>query len=300
MDETLYIRIRGRVQGPFDQEKLQQLARRGQLSRIHEVSPDGAAWRKAGDYPELFVSSAPSSGVSGVNHGRQSSPALAPAGSPAAAEPQWYYARNGSQHGPTRFAELQQLAATAQLAPTDAVWCEGMSEWTAAQGVRGLFPASPAPAEATRQRGARGDEDDRAPSSKLSAGLGRTIGDSQTWVMFIVVFGYIFAGLMITGGVLLMIGIADDNVNAGFIGTVLMWFLYAGVLITGSVLLNRYHGAVVRFLQSRSEARLDAALRRLRSFWIFIGIVLIVITVNMVVGMVFLFSMAASFADMFS
>ena len=56
MDNQHYIRIRGRVLGPYDQEKLQTLARRGQLSRMHELSPDGISWVRASSYPELFSS----------------------------------------------------------------------------------------------------------------------------------------------------------------------------------------------------------------------------------------------------
>ena len=56
MENQLYVRIRGRVLGPYDQEKLQSLARRGQLSRLHELSTDATNWVRASAYPELFVS----------------------------------------------------------------------------------------------------------------------------------------------------------------------------------------------------------------------------------------------------
>ena len=55
MENQLYIRMRGRVLGPYDQEKLQSLARRGQLSRMHELSQDATNWVRASTYPELFV-----------------------------------------------------------------------------------------------------------------------------------------------------------------------------------------------------------------------------------------------------
>lgn len=54
MENQLYIRIRGRVYGPYDQEKLQLLALRGQFGRIHEVSQDGVDWLSASTYGELF------------------------------------------------------------------------------------------------------------------------------------------------------------------------------------------------------------------------------------------------------
>src|SRR5580658_9061928 len=55
MDTQLYLRVRGRVLGPYDEEKLQSLVRRGQLSRMHEVSTDGTHWVRASTYAELFV-----------------------------------------------------------------------------------------------------------------------------------------------------------------------------------------------------------------------------------------------------
>ena len=55
MENQLYVRIRGRILGPYDQDKLQSLARRGQLSRLHEVSQDATNWVRASTYPELFV-----------------------------------------------------------------------------------------------------------------------------------------------------------------------------------------------------------------------------------------------------
>ena len=57
MDSQLYLRVRGRVLGPYDQDKLQSLVRRGQLSRMHEVSTDGTHWVRASTYAELFAGS---------------------------------------------------------------------------------------------------------------------------------------------------------------------------------------------------------------------------------------------------
>jgi hypothetical protein len=61
MDNQYYIRIRGRVLGPYDMEKLQALVRRGQLSRIHEISGDGVNWLPAPTLPGLFTPELPQS-----------------------------------------------------------------------------------------------------------------------------------------------------------------------------------------------------------------------------------------------
>ncbi|MEZ6125567.1 MAG: DUF4339 domain-containing protein [Planctomycetaceae bacterium] len=49
-----WIRNRGRVQGPFNEERIQGLLRRGRFNRHYHVSEDGKNWYPAGDFPELF------------------------------------------------------------------------------------------------------------------------------------------------------------------------------------------------------------------------------------------------------
>jgi hypothetical protein len=65
---------------------------------------------------------------------------------------QWYYSSNGEQQGPVELPELQRLATSGQLQPSDLVWRQGMPLWIPAEDTRGLFqpqrgqyPAPPAP-----------------------------------------------------------------------------------------------------------------------------------------------------------
>ena len=53
---------------------------------------------------------------------------------------EWYYGREGQQRGPVNEMALRELAATGQLAPSDLVWCAGMTQWAPAQSVLNLFP----------------------------------------------------------------------------------------------------------------------------------------------------------------
>jgi len=70
VSELYFVRIRGRVQGPFDLEKLQQMVRRGRLSRIHELSSDRKSWCSAAENPELFSgSSASNAALPGILDG---------------------------------------------------------------------------------------------------------------------------------------------------------------------------------------------------------------------------------------
>lgn len=52
---------------------------------------------------------------------------------------EWYYARGNKQSGPVNSAELKRLAMAGDIGGDDLVWREGMSEWTTARNVRGLF-----------------------------------------------------------------------------------------------------------------------------------------------------------------
>jgi hypothetical protein len=64
-----------------------------------------------------------------------------PAAAPAA--PRWYYAVQGQPVGPATLEQLQLLAASGRLLPTDLVWQEGTPGWVAARSVERLFSAAP-------------------------------------------------------------------------------------------------------------------------------------------------------------
>src|SRR5687768_3887589 len=61
------------------------------------------------------------------------------------AQHEWYYAVGGNQVGPVGSDELKRLAAAGELKPTDLVWRDGLSDWTAASKIGGLFAAAAAP-----------------------------------------------------------------------------------------------------------------------------------------------------------
>ena len=61
---------------------------------------------------------------------------------------EWYYARGNKQMGPVSAPELKRLATAGELRPEDLVWREGMTEWSVARNVRGLFEEEGKPAAA--------------------------------------------------------------------------------------------------------------------------------------------------------
>jgi len=52
---------------------------------------------------------------------------------------EWYYAKEGAQHGPVTGQELRMMAQRGELNPQDLVWKDGMADWAPASRIHGLF-----------------------------------------------------------------------------------------------------------------------------------------------------------------
>jgi hypothetical protein len=271
VEDQLYVRIRGRVQGPFDAEKLRALVRRGQLSRMHEVSLDGNDWKQASEYSELFATEAKQ-----VSEEPETVPED---GQPAAQEAIWYYSVNGVQVGPVTFAQLQSQASPGHLSSDDLVWKEGMKEWVPGSAVPGLlFRADPPTEEPIPES--------TASSGKLGGEIIRTLKDSQAWVRFIAFSLFLFCFLSFMGGTYLIIrGFLFDFVRAIALG--IYFLLYAAVFFYGGWLLHSFRGHLRRFGKERSITRLDQAFQKLRTFWVFISIILIIVLVNGIAAVIY-------------
>jgi hypothetical protein len=66
----------------------------------------------------------------------------------------WYYLKGDKKFGPVSLEELQTLAESGKLAPTDMLWKEGQSEWRSAvkfKPLKGLFGAEINPSRSTAQ-----------------------------------------------------------------------------------------------------------------------------------------------------
>jgi len=132
-----YIRVRGKIHGPFDVERLRKLQARGQFSRAHEVSLDKRSWQAAGSIKELFAANEPppaptsmgenvflpmDASGEGISHGDSGPPEST----------KWYYNIGDERHGPVSLMDLRQLVLNGQLTPHDLVWKDGMVDWAPA------------------------------------------------------------------------------------------------------------------------------------------------------------------------
>jgi hypothetical protein len=318
---NLYVRIRGRVQGPFDEERLRALVRRGQVSRVHEVSEDGTRWTNAGDFSDLFAQPAGAnahpagstgqagqSGQANQTAAPRHDPApaaasfvatthAAPAAHPAAAVANWYYIQGNVTKGPVDFRYLQALCASGQLSADAHVWTEGMAQWAAARTVAGLAPAIQPTSQfehASTNHSVRSTSADR----KLSADVTRALLGSYPWVLFITIMTYVYALAILVGAILIII--AGSKVESPLvIGNGLMTMLTAVLYGVGALLLNLYCLRMSRVQVTRSEPSLEAALNSLRAFWMFVGIVMIVMLAFAVVIGIFVLSAAGEVSSRF-
>jgi hypothetical protein len=152
-EKRLYIRIQGKVIGPFGLQQLKALRERGQFKRFHEVSLDRKRWQPASVVVEIFADE--TRGQVTVEEADSAPLARASAGESRPTEPssapsdvQWYYVTaDGSQGGPVSQEHLLGLVRQGTISPSTLVWKEGMANWVAISAPEsGLGQAGPSSA----------------------------------------------------------------------------------------------------------------------------------------------------------
>ncbi|TXI08321.1 MAG: DUF4339 domain-containing protein, partial [Rhizobium sp.] len=160
---TYFIRVRGRVLGPYSVTQLKTLRARGQFSRANEVSTDRQVWESAGTIEHLLATPAKSDKrqeATADSAAVHSSPAPAPAAGTAAAG--WYYAVGTQQYGPVSLLDLRGVMAAGKITPNDLVWKDGFADWTAFRDVPELWGTiSSEPAEGSSSIKAKEDGNER-------------------------------------------------------------------------------------------------------------------------------------------
>jgi RsiW-degrading membrane proteinase PrsW (M82 family) len=145
MGEQYYVRIRGRVSGPFDYKQLKVLAQQHRLNRTHEISDDTITWYPASDRTELFTRLT-TQGVA-LKEDIATVVKEIPIKAETASElrqatplaDSWYVSVNGEKAGPFSTARLRSDASVGILSPDVLVWTEGMSDWATGSSIPGLF-----------------------------------------------------------------------------------------------------------------------------------------------------------------
>ena len=132
--ERIYIRFKGRVLGPMTQEKAVDLIRRGQITKQHELSPDGVVWKTAEEFPSLFKSESNASTKKAQEAKTAETKAVDSA--PELSPEQWYANFDGVNQGPVDEATFKRWIDSNKVASDTLVWRQGMQDWIAAEIVR--------------------------------------------------------------------------------------------------------------------------------------------------------------------
>lgn len=150
----MYIRQRGIVSGPFEDDVLREMVRRGDIKLFDEASEDGVNWVQA-DTCEWFptesrVRFAPAAVESaGVDDDPDVNPDAggdayelsAPQGdSPPSGHQEWYYQLLGTNQGPVPSSVIEQLIYGGQLDTLSLVWHDGLDNWMPAGTTPELAP----------------------------------------------------------------------------------------------------------------------------------------------------------------
>jgi len=288
MSEALYIRLRGRVLGPFDEEKLRSLARRGQLSRLHQLSPDGTNWVPASSYPDLFVAgdgqttamkqpAAPKEEELAFDFQQAESNTVAPQDSGKQAGPPadgaWHYEINGQEKGPVSRAVVMDLISSGRIQPTNQVWAEGMPSWTAASQVSDFAPLFDAQNSGESSRGGVVE----TSSQDLPAELCRMAQESKPWVMTIGIIVMVYAVLIGISAFMLMINGAQLSFPPLVVAGITYLVIAVLVGVAGFMLLS-FSGRLGALQYNRAPIILERALRLLKAFWTYIAILMLVST----------------------
>ena len=135
--------------GPYPLERMQGLARQGQIGRTHQISTDGGAtWLAGASFPEIFKAPPQEEKRSRVT-ASSGSPLEddwpTPGSGTVAVAGDWLVAQGGQQLGPFSFVQLQQAMADQRIFPYDLFWKPGMQEWVHGDAVPGLFTAAVVP-----------------------------------------------------------------------------------------------------------------------------------------------------------
>lgn len=298
-DDRVYIRFKGKTLGPLTLQKVQDLARRGQITRMHELSPDGISWVKAEEFGGVFQSSRTVvESTSSISLGTSedflatdaSSSRVVSHGTPRPGDVpdqgvEWYAHIGGENRGPMNTSAIQSAINNGQIAKDTLTWRAGFDEWRpASESFAQSFGHDPL------MNGGRPAQTAYDPMTQTAARTA-TSGDvfyelhrQRPWVLLlsglILIAGFLYAIFWI---VFMVVG-ADSRFGGSGAGSVkvvtgLLGLILSGIIVAAGWLLLRYATALKDIAIHRSEAMQLESARRLFLFWRYLGIAALTVIV---------------------
>ena len=144
-----------------------------------------------------------------------------------------------------------------------------MPQWVAASQVPGLMPMP------AMNRAARGAGDGSRASEEGMQSLFKAAAASRPWVLFLAITAFVYAGLCVLLGFLMLVQGAEKGVPP-LVAMGLFWMISGVVTAAGGALLLNYANRLGSLTYGHSCKVLESAMDRLKTFWMFVSIVLIV------------------------
>ena len=301
--DRIYIRFKGRVLGPLTHEKASELVKRGQITRQHELSPDGNEWQSASEFKDLFPDKAGSRlGVKNDDSYKIQSDTVAPELlKPTAGALQWYAHFDGANQGPADDLSVKNWVAIGKVTQDTLVWRQGMENWIAAGVLKSEWFGN--------SKGIFGNssKSSKNPQSSIETGessytlLIEHFIVSQRWVAFLAITGIVLGTAWIISSiagfffVATRTGIGPPKVSAVVFSVLLVassiaWFLASVFLLQHS---NRV--AVLRYRCETEDLKL--AIQTLSRFWKFTGITVLcwIVIFSIFASMLYLLGLSVPF-----
>ena len=122
-------------------------------------------------------------------------------------------------------------------------------------------------------------------NAAVSQGVLRQLAGTKPWVRFISVLIFIGAGLMSLGALFIILmggAISKASSNSMFsgglgVGIAILYLLIAAFYIYPAIKLWKYASYIAILLNSGAEFDLEMALSQQRSFWKFVGIIMLIV-----------------------
>ncbi len=272
-NERYYVRFKGRVLGPLTREKTLELAKRGQITKQHELSPDGVAWKQAHEFPNFFASERAVANQTAVREKQQE------ASAPEAPTEEWYAHFNNSNQGPVDIKGMKNWIALGKVNKETMIWRPGMLEWQSAELIRAeWFGESNA--------GMSNSQQTKTHSDSLSSGAGSQ-GDLSTTlvrmrvsVLFLAITGVVIGTVWTIGSVASFFLVATRD-GSGLVKVMAVIFSLVHVAttiawFTGSIFLLQFGNSLSVLLYRSATYDIERALQSLVRFWKFTAIVVLV------------------------
>jgi hypothetical protein len=272
-EDRYYLRFKGRVLGPFTSEKAIEMVKRGQITRQHELSPDGATWRLAETYEELFATSRTRSN-SMVSESKKAS-SQENKGNAAL----WFANFDGMNQGPVEEDGILAWIATGKVGKDTMVWKEGMANWLEAQAIKPewfLGVGERAISKKTDNEAL----DTKVWSDQAIAEITFTIMKSRGWMLFLGIFGIVLGVLGAIGSAVLFISEISSSgsgpAKAVPVVATLIQLVSCVVWLFVSILLIRVTSRLQVLQIQPSVTSLHATFLAYNRFWTTLGLFVLV------------------------